>query len=92
MFLLSFDLYFRACLVCWTVSIHYAYAYWTMHHLDILIKVGQLDDTWLYYINLLLNMFRMLLHPSSGACDYLVRYCVGCSRAQTIQTPCSKWS
>ena len=32
----------------------------------------------LYYVNLLLNMFRMLIHPSSGACDYLVRYCVGC--------------
>ena len=28
--------------------------------------------TWwhlLYYVNLLLNMFRMLIHPSSGACD-----------------------
>ena len=23
-------------------------------------------------------MFRMLIHPSSGACDYLVHYCVGC--------------
>ena len=37
--------------------------------------------TWwhlLYYVNLLLNMFRMLIHLSSGACDYLVRYCVGC--------------
>ena len=37
--------------------------------------------TWwhlLYYVNLLLSMFRMLIHPSSGACDYLVRYCVGC--------------
>jgi len=37
--------------------------------------------TWwhlLYYVNLLLNMFRMLIHPSWGACDYLVRYCVGC--------------
>ena len=36
--------------------------------------------TWwhlLYYVNLLLNMFRMLIHPSSGACDYLVSYCVG---------------
>ena len=33
--------------------------------------------TWwhlLYYI--LLNMFRMLIHPSSGACDYLLR-CIG---------------
>jgi len=37
--------------------------------------------TWrhlLYYVNLLLNMFRMLIHPSSGACDYLVLYCLGC--------------
>ena len=37
--------------------------------------------TWLhllYYVNLLLCMFRMLIHPSSGACDCLVRYCVGC--------------
>ena len=21
----------------------------------------------------------VLIHPSSGACDYLVRYCVGCN-------------
>jgi len=37
--------------------------------------------TWwhlLYYVNLLLNMLRLLIHPSSGACDCLVRYCVGC--------------
>ena len=37
--------------------------------------------TWchlLYYVNLLLNMFRMLIHPSLGACDNLVCYCVGC--------------
>ena len=37
--------------------------------------------TWwhlLYYVNLLLSMFRMLIHPSSGACNYLVHYCVGC--------------
>ena len=34
--------------------------------------------TWchlFYYVNLLLNMFQMLVHPSSGACDYLVCYC-----------------
>ena len=38
--------------------------------------------TWwhlLYYVNLLLNIFRMLIHPSSGACDYLLRCCVGCN-------------
>jgi len=32
----------------------------------------------LYYVNLLLNMFQMLIHPSSGAFDYLLRFCVGC--------------
>jgi len=31
-----------------------------------------------YYVNLLLNIFWMLIHPSSGACDYLVCYCIGC--------------
>jgi len=35
--------------------------------------------TLAYYVNLLLSMFQMLIHPSSGACDYLVRYCVGCN-------------
>jgi len=37
--------------------------------------------TWwhvIYYVNLLLNMFRMLIHPSAGACDYMVCYCVVC--------------
>ena len=27
---------------------------------------------------LLLNMFRMLVHPSSGACNLLWIYCMGC--------------
>ena len=27
---------------------------------------------------LLLNMFRMLVHPSSGACDLFVGYLMGC--------------
>ena len=27
---------------------------------------------------LMLNMFRMLVHPFSGACDYLLRYFIGC--------------
>ena len=33
----------------------------------------------LYY--LLLNMFQTLIRPSPGACDYLVRYCVGWLKA-----------
>jgi len=27
---------------------------------------------------LMLNMFRMLIHPSSGACNLLLRYSMGC--------------
>jgi len=27
---------------------------------------------------LLLNMFQMLIHPSSGACDFLMSYFMGC--------------
>ena len=27
---------------------------------------------------LMLNMFRMLIHPSSGACDYLLNNFMGC--------------
>jgi len=57
--------------------------YWTLCVLDRAscwyLNKGR--PTWwhlLYYVNLLLNMFRMLIYPSSGACDYLVRYCVGC--------------
>ena len=43
--------------------------------------LNKVRPTWwhlLYYVNLLLKMFQMLIHPSSEACDYLVRYCVGC--------------
>jgi hypothetical protein len=32
----------------------------------------------LLFHHLLLNMFRMLVHPSSGACDYLLSYFMGC--------------
>ena len=28
-------------------------------------------------------MFQMLIHPSSGACNYLLRCCVGCNDTQT---------
>jgi len=43
--------------------------------------LNRVRPTWchlFYYVNLLLNMFRVLIHPSSGACDYLVCYCIGC--------------
>jgi len=45
---------------------------WTECKGQILLNKGR--PTWwhlLYYVNLLLNMFRMLIHPSSGACDWL---------------------
>jgi len=51
-----------------------SYAYWTVHHLDIWIKVWPTRWHLLYY--LLLNMFQTLIRPSSGAIDYLLR-CVG---------------
>ena len=45
------------------------YVYWTVHHLDSWIKIDQLDVTCFLFHYLMLNMFRMLIHPSSGACD-----------------------
>ena len=32
----------------------------------------------LLFLYLMLNMFRMLIHPSSGACNYLLSYFMGC--------------
>ena len=51
-----------------------------IHYLSCLIFLNKGRPTWwhlLYYVNLLLNMFQMLIHPSSGACDYLLHCCVG---------------
>jgi len=64
-------------IVCYTIKTG-NYFQQQLIFLDIWIKVDQLWWNLLYYVNLLLNMFRMLIHPSSGACNYLVRYCVGC--------------
>jgi len=48
------------------------------------IKRDQLDVTCFFFHYLMLNMFRMLIHPSSGACDLFVElfhglYCSGSS-------------
>jgi len=60
-----------------------SYIYWTVHHLASSIKIDQLDVTcfiislfnaqhaFLFHY-LMLIMFRMLVHPSSGACDLFV--------------------
>ena len=63
----------------------YFFVYWTVHHLDSLIKRDQLDVTCFLFHYLMLNMFRMLVHPSSGACDLFVElihglYCSGSMR------------
>jgi hypothetical protein len=49
------------------------YVYWTMHHLDSWIKIDQVMSLVLF----LLNMFQMLVHSSSGACDCVWVYCSG---------------
>ena len=43
-----------------------------MNHLDSGIKIDNLMSLALLFHYLLLNMFRMLVHPSSGACDLFV--------------------
>jgi hypothetical protein len=58
------------------------YVYWTVQHLDSWIKRDQIDVTWFLLIYLMLIMFRVLIHPSSGACDLFVElfhglYCSG---------------
>ena len=59
-----------------------SYVCWTVQHRDSWIKRDQLDVTCYLFLYLLLNMFRMLIHPSSGACDLFVElfhglYCSG---------------
>ena len=58
------------------------YVYWTVHHLDNWIKRDQLGVTCFLFHYLMLNIFRMLIQPSSGACDLFVElfhglYCSG---------------
>jgi hypothetical protein len=66
---------FPVLLVCkfgWETEIE-AYVYWTVHHLTSWINRTNL--MWLYESFLLLNMFRKLLHSSSGADDRMWVYC-----------------
>jgi len=47
-----------------------SYVYWTVHHLDSWVKrETNLMSFALLFLYLMLNMFGMLIHPSSGACD-----------------------
>ena len=52
-----------------------------MHHLNSWIETNLMSLAFLFHY-LMLNMFRMLIHPSSGACDLCVElfhglYCSG---------------
>ena len=50
------------------------YVYWTVHHCDSWRIKDQLDVTcYFYFTSYALNMFRTLIYPSSGACDYSVQ-------------------
>ena len=61
-------------------TIQYSYVYWTMHHC-VYWTMHHCDSwnkrpTWyhllFYFTSYVLNMFRTLIYPSSGACDYSV--------------------
>jgi len=49
-----------------------------VHHLDSWITIDQLEVTCFFFYYLMLNMFRMLVHPSSEACDLLWIYFMCC--------------
>ena len=53
-------------------NIRHPYVYWTVNHLDSWVKRDNLMSLALLFLYLMLNMFRMLIHPSSGACDLFV--------------------
>ena len=59
-----------------------SYVYWAVHLLDSWKRKTNLMSLALLFHYLMLNMFRMLIHPSSGACDLFVGlfhelYCSG---------------
>ena len=62
---------------CSSESTHYhnseSYVYWTVHHCDSWrIKRPTWCHLLFYFTSYVLNMFRTLIYPSSGACDYSV--------------------
>ena len=70
---------------------------------NIWIRYTNLISLALLFQNLLLNMFRMLVHPSSGACDLLWIYFMGialvrcvlvlrCGSAGVVWYPYAGWS
>jgi len=60
------------------IKVRNLYVYWTVHHLDSWIKIDLLMSLAVLFHYLPLNMFRMLVHPSSGAYDLLWIYFMWC--------------
>ena len=65
----------------YSTVVSFPYVYWTMHHLDSWIETNLISLALLFHY-LMLNMFRMLIHLSSGTCDLFVDlfhglYCSG---------------
>ena len=61
------------------INFQISYVYWIVHLLDNWIKRDQLDVTFFFFSfhYLMLNMFRILIHPSSGVCDLFVELFLG---------------
>jgi len=45
----------------------------------------------LLFLYLMLNMFRMLIHPSSGACDLFVDFCHGLYCSGSMRVGVTLW-
>jgi len=67
-----------------------SYVYWTMHHLDSWIETNLMSLALLFHY-LLLNMFRVLIHPSSGACDLFVELFHGLYRSGSMCVGVMLW-
>ena len=53
-----------------------SYVYWTVHHCNSWRIKDQLDVTcYFYFTSYVLNMFRTLIYPSSGACTTCASAC-----------------
>ena len=62
-----------------------------MHHLDSEIKRDLLDSLALLFHYFMLNMFRMLIHTSSGACDLFVELFHGLYSFGTMRVGVTVW-
>ena len=73
--------------LCYNCTNCETYLYWTVHHLDSWVKRDQLLSLALLFLYLMLNMFRVLILPFSGACDLFVELFHGLYCLHTDTTP-----